>query len=107
MRRYEMMVILTDELDEDGANELIGRFRSVITDNGGSVVDENFWGKRKFTYEINHRWYGWYHVFDFESTDEGRVEVERQLRINDNVVRFKTIRPELHVHRTKSKATSA
>ncbi|HEX9889441.1 MAG TPA: 30S ribosomal protein S6 [Nitriliruptorales bacterium] len=103
MRRYEMMVILTDELDEDGANGLIDRFRSAIADNGGSVVDEIFWGKRKFTYEIDHRWYGWYHVFDVEATDEGLSEVERLMRINDNVVRFKTIRPELHVHRTKTK----
>lgn len=103
MRRYEMMVILTDELDEDGANEMLDRFRSVITDQGGSIVDESFWGKRKFTYEINHRWYGWYHVFDFESDDATRTEVERQMRINDNVVRFKTVRPELHVHRSKTK----
>lgn len=106
MRRYEMMVIITDELDEEGATALIDRFRSVIEEQDGRLIDEDFWGKRKFTYEIDHRWYGWYHVFDFESTDEGRIEVERQMRINDDVVRFKTIRPELHVHRTKSAKTA-
>lgn len=106
MRRYEMMVILTDELDEDGANELVDRFRSAIEDNGGSIVDESFWGKRKFTYEIDHRWYGWYHVFDFRASEEGLREVERLLRINDNVVRFKTLRPELHVHRQTTKQTA-
>jgi small subunit ribosomal protein S6 len=102
MRRYEMMVIIRDELDEEGAQGVVQRIRDLVEQLEGRIVDEADWGKRKFAYEIDHQNYGWYVIFDVELSVEAKVEIERQLRISDNVLRFLTVRPDAHVHRSKS-----
>ena len=102
MRRYEMMIILSDLLDEDAATALFERIKSILSDQGGNLLDEAWWGKRKFAYEINKRNHGWYGVLDFEAPGDGLTELERQLKIHDDVVRFKTVRPEVRVHRASA-----
>ncbi len=100
MRRYEMMVIVTDTVEEEEATAVMDRVKSVLTGQGGNLVDEAFWGKRKFAYEINKRDHGYYAVLDFEVSHDGLKELERQMKISDNIVRFKTVRPELRVLNT-------
>lgn len=99
MRRYEMMVILTDLLDEEAATALYEKIKGMIADQDGTLVDDAWWGKRELMHEINKRTYGWYGVLDFEGTTETVAEVERLLKINDDVVRFKTVRPEIRARR--------
>ena len=99
MRHYEMMVILRDDLDEEGAQALIERIQGSITDGGGEIRTVDDWGKRPFAYEIDHRTAGYYAVFDFEVGPEAMTEIERQLKINDNVVRYKAIRPDARVRK--------
>ncbi len=98
MRHYETMVIITDQLDEEAAQEVVDRITTVVGEQAGKVLETAWWGKRPFAYEINHRNFGYYVVFDLEITDEGLREVERQMRLSDNVVRFKSVRPEIRVH---------
>lgn len=93
MRRYEMMVIISDTLEEDEAQAAFDRAKQVLVDGGGSVVEEAWWGKRRLAYEIDKRDHGFYGVLDVESTHDTIVEVERQLKLRDEVVRFKTVRP--------------
>lgn len=100
MRRYEMMVIVTDTVEEEEATEVLGRVKSVLSDQGGTLVDESWWGKRRFAYDINKRDHGYYAVLDFEVSNEGLKELERQMKISDNIVRFKTVRPSLRVLNT-------
>ena len=100
MRRYEMMVILTDLLEEDEAQATLERIKTVLSDQDGNLLDEAWWGKRRFAYEINKRNHGFYAVLDFEIGNEGLAEVERQLKLSDNVVRFKTVRPDVRVRAT-------
>lgn len=100
MRRYEMMVIVTDLLDEEAAEATFGRAKDVLAAQGGTLLDEAWWGRRKFGYEIAKRDYGYYGVMDFEATDEAVAEVERQLKISDDVVRFKTVRPGTRVRKS-------
>ena len=99
MRRYETMVLLSDNLDEDAADALYTKIQELFTDNDASIVEASWWGKRRLAYPIAKRDYGWYGVIDFEGTSDGVAEVERLMKINDDVVRFKTVRPELRVHR--------
>lgn len=101
MRRYEMMVILHDSLDDEAVQGVLQRIRDLITGQGGALIDEAFWGKRELAYEIAKRHYGWYAVLDFESSTEALNELERQLKLSDNVVRFKTVRPELRVTQSR------
>ncbi|MFT4745564.1 MAG: small subunit ribosomal protein S6 [Nitriliruptoraceae bacterium] len=97
MRRYEMMLIVSDTLEEDDALAVFDRAKTVLTEQGGEVIDDNWWGKRKFAYEIEKRTHGFYGILDMSATHEAVVELERQLKLRDEVVRFKTIRPELRV----------
>lgn len=97
MRHYELMLIISDLLTEEDAQALVERVESSITDAGGTVEATDFWGKRPLAYEINHRNDAYYVVYDFELEPSDLAEVERQLKINDDVVRFKTLRPEVRV----------
>ncbi len=108
MRHYEMMVIFTDLLDEEQVQERIERTETFVADQGGTLLSTDYWGKREFAYEINHRTHGYYAVFDFELEGPALHELERQLRLDDGVVRFKTIRPDLRVRNPGSqRATKA
>ncbi len=102
MRRYEMMVILTDLLDEEAATELYERIKGMLDDQQATLVDDAWWGKRELMHEIHKRTHAWYGVLDFEGTTEAVAEVERQLKIIDEVVRFKTVRPEVRVRRVSA-----
>ncbi len=97
MRRYELMVLMTDRLDEEAAQAAFEKAKSVLAAQGGNLLDEAWWGKRKLAYEIDKRDHGFYGVLDFEATTDAVVELERQLKISDDVTRFKTVRPEIRV----------
>ncbi|MDP9023446.1 MAG: 30S ribosomal protein S6 [Actinomycetota bacterium] len=99
MRHYEMMLILRDDLDEEAVAQQVERIQSTITDSSGQVIQTEHWGRRPFAYEIDHRRSGYYVVLDLEAEADAVGELERQLKINDDVVRFKTIRPEVRVHK--------
>jgi small subunit ribosomal protein S6 len=97
MRRYEMMLIVTDEVDEDAAKAVVERAKKALADQGGRILDEAWWGKRSLAYEIDKRDHGFYAVLDLEASSEAVAEVERQLKILDEVVRFKTVRPDVRI----------
>lgn len=97
MRRYELMMIVTDTIEEDAAKAAVEKAKDVLTKQGGTLLDEAWWGRRKLAYEINKRDHGYYAVLDLEGTTETVNELERQLKISDDVVRFKTVRPEIRV----------
>ena len=97
MRRYETMIIITDTLEEEAAVTAFDRAKEILAQQGGTLLDEAWWGRRKFGYEINKRDFGFYGVLDYEATADAVDELERRLKISDDVVRFKTVRPELRV----------
>ena len=93
MNRYEMTYIIDATLEESARKELIERVNGFITAGGGCVekVDET-WGKRRLAYTINHKNEGYYVLVNYEAPVEVPAEVERNLRINDNVLRYMTIK---------------
>ena len=107
MRPYELMVIFSDELDDDAVNALIDAVEAFTRDNGGEVTNTEYWGRRPFAYEIDHRTHGHYCVFEFQLATEALRELERRLKINDGVVRFKTLRPDFRTSRSRQPAESA
>lgn len=100
MRRYETTVIITDLLEEEAALAAFERIKSTLTDKGGELLDDAWWGRRRLSFEIAKRDHGFYGVLDYRATAETVTEVERQMKIADDVVRFKTIRPEVRVRAT-------
>jgi small subunit ribosomal protein S6 len=67
----------------------------VIRTSGGSVEKLDVWGRRRLSYEINKKTEGIYAVIDLQASPESVAELDRQLRLNESVLRTKVIRPEV------------
>ena len=96
MRHYEVMVILDPDLEERAVSPLIENFLSVVRDGGGKVEKVDTWGRRRLSYEIKKKPEGIYSVVDLKATPEVVKELDRQLNLNESVLRTKVLRPEMH-----------
>lgn len=94
MRPYELMLILDPEVDERTVAPSLEKFLSVITTGGGSVDTVDIWGKRRLAYEINKRAEGIYAVVNMTATPELAQELDRQLGLNESVLRTKLLRAD-------------
>ncbi|GAA4569563.1 30S ribosomal protein S6 [Planotetraspora kaengkrachanensis] len=96
MRRYEMMVILDPSLDERTVQPSIDQFLTVVRNDGGSVEKVDVWGRRRLSYDIAKKSEGIYAVVDLTAEPATVKELDRQLNLNEGILRTKVIRPELH-----------
>lgn len=94
MRHYEVMVILDADLDERTVAPSLDTYLNVIRQSGGSVDNVDIWGKRRLAYEINKKADGIYAVIDLTAEPAAVKELDRQLGLNESVVRTKVIRPD-------------
>lgn len=94
MRPYELVVILNPNLEEEPTEALITKFQELITNHGGEIVKTDKWGKRKLAYEIDGYTEGFYVVIDFQSESSAAQELERVLKITDEVIRHLLIRTD-------------
>ena len=94
MRQYEVMVILDPGLDERTVAPSLDTFLNVIRQEGGSVDKVDVWGKRRFAYEINKLSEGIYAVIQLKSEPGAVQELDRQLGLNENVLRTKVLRTD-------------
>ena len=99
MRNYEMMVILDPEVDERTVAPSLEKFLNVITSGGGTIEKVDIWGRRRLAFEIDRRSEGIYAVIDMIATPELAQELDRQLGLNESVLRTKLIRPEARTER--------
>ncbi len=90
--QYETVFILTPVLSEDQIKETVDKFRKFITDNEGEIVYEESWGIRKLAYPIQHKTTGYYHLFEFKAAPELIENFEIQLRRDERVIRFLTVK---------------
>jgi small subunit ribosomal protein S6 len=93
MRQYELMVILDPELEERTVAPSLDRFLNVVRQGGGSVENVDIWGRRRLAYEINKKSEGIYAVVNMTATPDVAKELDRQLGLNESVLRTKLIRP--------------
>ncbi|MHB2022598.1 MAG: 30S ribosomal protein S6 [Mycobacteriales bacterium] len=96
MRRYELMVILDPDLEERTIAPSLEQFLGVVRQAGGSVEKVDVWGRRRLAYEIGHRVEGIYAVIDLTADPDAVKELDRQLNLNEAVLRTKLVRPEAH-----------
>ena len=95
MNRYEMIYIIDTGLEETARKELVEKVSALISANGGEVekVDET-WGKRRLAYAIDYKTEGWYVLVNFKAPAELPRELERNLQINENVLRYLVVKLE-------------
>ncbi len=91
MRPYELMIIHRPELAEQDVRSAVGDLEKAIAESG-SVTSTDFWGKRRFAYEIDHINEGYYSVVDFEGDVELLSRLDRALSLSDAVIRHKILR---------------
>jgi small subunit ribosomal protein S6 len=96
MRRYEMMIILDPELEERTVQPSLDQFLSVITTSGGTVEKVDVWGRRRLAYGIDKKFEGIYAVVNLTSEPDSVKELDRQLNLNEAILRTKILRPERH-----------
>jgi small subunit ribosomal protein S6 len=96
MRRYEMMIILDPGLEENTIQPSLDQFLTVIRDGGGSVDKVDVWGRRRLSYDIDKKSEGIYAVIDMNAEPDTVRELDRQLGLNEAVLRTKVLRPERH-----------
>lgn len=95
LRKYEVMVILDPDLEERTVAPSLDTYLNVIRNDGGTVDNVDVWGKRRFAYEINKKSEGIYAVIDLSAEPASVAELDRQLTLNESVVRTKVTRPDV------------
>ncbi len=93
-RRYELMVILDSDLEEKTVEPSLDTFLNVIRQSGGTVEKLDLWGRRRLSYPINKKSEGIYAVIDLTAESAAVVELDRQLNLNEAVLRTKVLRPD-------------
>jgi small subunit ribosomal protein S6 len=88
------MVILDPEIDERTVAPSLDKFLNVIRNDGGTIDKVDIWGKRRLAYEINKKTEGIYAVVDMTSSAAATVELDRQLKLSEAVMRTKVLRAE-------------
>jgi small subunit ribosomal protein S6 len=94
-RHYEIMVILDPELDERTVSPSLDTFLNVIRQDGGTVSSVDVWGRRRLAYDIKKKSEGIYAILDINATPASVSELDRQLGLNESVLRTKVMRPEI------------
>ncbi len=96
MRHYEIMIILDPNLEERTVQPSLDPFLTVVTGGGGKVDKVDIWGKRRLSYQIEKKSEGFYAVVDVTAEPSVVLELDRQLNLNEAVLRTKVMRPENH-----------
>ena len=96
---YEMTYILNPVLDDDKFSELVEFVNNLIKENGGEVVDVDEWGSKQLAYPIEKKNSGYYVNLYFEAPKTAIEPIERNLRINDDVMRYLTLKYDAKMKR--------
>ena len=96
MREYEVMVILDPSLEERTVQPSLDKYLNVIRKDGGSVENVDVWGRRRLAYEIAKNAEGIYAVIQLTAEPDTVKEFDRQLGLNESVLRTKVMRPAAH-----------
>jgi small subunit ribosomal protein S6 len=92
MRAYEVVIIIAADLEDDVIQGSIERATKLLTERGATVNGTDRWGKRRFAYELDHRWEGYYVLLHVTSEPPALAELDRMLLLADEVLRHKVIR---------------
>lgn len=94
MRKYEVMIIIDPETDERQVAPTLDNYLKVITNGGGTVEEIDIWGRRRFAYEIQKKNEGYYAVINLTAEPAVVQEMDRQLGINESIMRTKVLRTD-------------
>ena len=92
MNQYETVFILTPVLSDDQAKETVAKFKTLLTDNGAEILNEEAWGLKKLAYQIQKKTSGFYNLIEFKSEPALIDKLEVAYRRDEKVIRFMTVK---------------
>lgn len=94
LNKYESIYILKSDMEKDDMTTLIEKFKTLVESAEGKIESVEEWGNKKLAYPIQKMEQGYYVLMNFEAKPEFIVELERVYKINDNVIKFITVRKD-------------
>ena len=94
MNQYEVLYVITPELDEEADKVVMDKFADIITANGGEIEKTEVWGKRRLAYPIDYQTEGYYVLVVFNANPELPRELERNMRNDERLMRYMVTRKE-------------
>jgi len=94
MRDYELVIIVTPEIDETATAEVVDKVKNWITEVGGSIESFEEWGRQKLAYLIRKSKEGQYYLFNLKLEPTAVVNLERNFRLQESILRFLIIKKE-------------
>lgn len=92
MPLYETVFITRQDLSQGQNDDLAKQMQQIVQDNGGKIANTEYWGLRQLAYKINKNKKGHYTLFHIDGPSIAKDEMERQMRISDDVLRFMSVR---------------
>lgn len=94
MSKYELTVVVSAKIEDDERAAVIDKCKALVERFGGTITNVDEWGKKKLAYEIQKMHEGFYYFIQFEADAQCPAEVERHVRIMDNVLRYLVVRKD-------------
>ena len=94
MNKYELVYVIDAGLEDEARKAVIDRFNGMIEQNGGKVTKVEEWGKRRLAYPINYKTEGYYLLVNFESEATLPREIERNMQIAEQILRYLIVKVE-------------
>ena len=94
MNKYELALVINAKIEDDARTDAIEKIKALIEKFGGEITNVDEWGKKKLAYEIQKMHEGFYYFIQFEADSQCPAEIERHVRIMDNVLRYLVVKKE-------------
>ena len=94
MNKYELAVVVSAKIEDDERAQVIEKVKALVERFGGKISDVDEWGKKRLAYEIQHMTEAFYYFIQFDAEGTVPAEIEQDVRIMDNVLRFLCVRKD-------------
>ena len=94
MNKYEVLYIVTPELEDEAIKAVVEKFSGIIAANGGKVEQVDEWGRKKLAYPIDYKTEGYYVLVDFAADPQRPRELERNFKNDESILRYMVTRKE-------------
>lgn len=94
MNKYELAVVVSAKLEDDARTATVEKVKEYITRFGGTITNVDEWGKKKLAYDIQKMSEGFYYFIQFDAKADCPAELERHVRIMENVLRYLCVRQD-------------
>jgi small subunit ribosomal protein S6 len=94
MNKYELAVVVNAKIEDDVRTATVEKVKEYVTRYGGTITNVDEWGKKRLAYEIQKMREGFYYFIQFEADGTAPAEIEKHVRIMENVIRYLCIRQD-------------